>query len=118
MVDPRYHKSTIDHYVFAKEFLTCNFINLFLYIEDMLIVTSSVVHEQVFYMKNLGPVQQLLDTRIVHNMNAKKLLSQKKCIERESFCGRRLSHGWKLKERRGEHKLLWWSVLVGRINIS
>ena len=88
--DQGYKKTSSDHCVFVQKFSEKDFIILLLYVDDMLIVgkNTSKINElkkelcKSFSMKDLGHAKQILDMRITHLRDERKIyLSQKKYIE-------------------------------------
>ena len=95
MTDHGYSRTTSGHCVFVKKYPDGNFIILFLYVDDMLIVgqdTSKISKlkselSKSFSMKDLGPAKKILGIRIVRDRSLRLIwLSQehyiKKVLER------------------------------------
>ncbi|CAH9131081.1 unnamed protein product [Cuscuta epithymum] len=91
MVKHQYRRTVADHCLYLKKFPDGKFIILLLYVDDMLIVGQDVSLinnlkqdlSKFFYMKDLGPAQQILGMKIVRDRKARKLfLSQEEYVER------------------------------------
>jgi ATP-binding cassette subfamily B (MDR/TAP) protein 1 len=91
MTELGYHKSQPDHCVFTKRYAEGDFIILFLYVDDMLIVGNGTKRiallkkalSKSFAMKDLGPAKQILCMKISRDRSNKLLwLSQERYIEK------------------------------------
>jgi len=91
MCEQGYKKTTSNHCVFVKKFSDDDFIILLLYVDDMLIVGKNIskidrLKKQLgesFAMKDMGATKHILDIRIMHARQAKKLwLSQEYYVKR------------------------------------
>ena len=86
-----YNKTNTDHIVFVKKFSDGDFVILFLYVDDMLIVgrdTNKIEKlkrdfTKSFLMKDLGPNKQILGMKITRDRASKKLwLSQENILRK------------------------------------
>ena len=81
MVDFGYGKTIYDHYVFIKRFYNSNFISLFQYMNDMLIVGYDVKRIQslkeelskFFTKKDSGPEKHILGMKTTHDRKNEEL---------------------------------------------
>lgn len=91
MVNHDYKRTATDHCIYVLKFPNGNFINLLLYVDDMLVAgqNANMIRRlkdeffKSFDLKDLGPAKQILGVKIVRDRKAKKLcLSQEKYVER------------------------------------
>ena len=91
MMSHGYNRTLSDHCVFTRKFSDDDFIILFMYVDDMLIIghDSSKFYRlkrelsKFFSMKDLGSAKQILDMKISHDRKNRKLwLSQESYIEK------------------------------------
>ena len=89
MLEHGFHMFEVDHYVYIKRYDQGNYVILLLYVDDMLIVghDKNMINMlnkyfgSKFVMKDLGPAQQILGMRIMHDRKNKRLwLSQEKYV--------------------------------------
>ena len=91
MAQQGYKKTTSDHCSFVQKVCDNDFIILLLYVDGMLIVGSKFYwasnlkkeFNNCFIIKDLGPINHILSTRIIHDRKHKILwLSQEKYVEK------------------------------------